>query len=201
MRPDRTSRRQRGILDAARVLRDGLWSYQVFGLQLPEEGVADFAPLYTRCCELVRECLPMLDAPSRAQVAEVLRRIEGGARPTPPAATHQLQLFTDVTLYDAELDTEPSDPELLKLFDGATDASACELGELPCIHEAIGGERPWARGLPARLVFHAPTQTLRCALAFEILTMPGEAQLGTLRRVVEEELSAPAGLEPRVAER
>ena len=127
------------LLESAMVLRDGMWSHQLFGISLPREGVVDARALYERCIQLVRECLPVLDDASRAQVTEVLGRVEGATRRV-PAATHHLVLFTNATLYDPETDEEPHEPAQLKLFDGATDAHGLELVPRPrgfdCVHAA-----------------------------------------------------------------
>jgi|HubBroStandDraft_6_1064221.scaffolds.fasta_scaffold220226_2 hypothetical protein len=187
---------------AAVALRGDRNREQIFGLQLPPEGVADAAPLYDRCVELLRAWETALDEASRTELAEIghVLGIPLATSWSPPTwtTTHILDVFTAVEIDDYESPTGLvyDSPDVLEKFDNVWPLDDPNFADVLCLREASGGtilqdiNHPnygWAHDGDVHLAFDPTTQKLRAHYVFELSREPSPAELERFLRAFRDE--------------
>jgi hypothetical protein len=191
------------LLDAVAALRREPGKTTVFGLALPEQGVADPEPLVARAIELLGIWEQVIAPELRDELAILAKRLRiplaSQPRPVRAPTTHHLQIWLPVVLDDFEADEETiyTSPAILQSFDGVRLRDDCDLVDLPCMRIASGGDPGavsnypvygWATSGVIALAFDSARATLSAMLTFELTRAPMAEELDRVLTTVRDEL-------------
>lgn len=184
------------LADAAATLK-GRRGGQVFGLELPAEGVEGADALADRCLSEIAAWESILDAEEKAHIGQLLERhrlppVIAAPLPRPRVGTLRLRLATTVEDLEPEGDEEGHeeihDLAVLAALHGGKLNNGDILADLPCITDVTGAQKGWVLGTRVELVFDTDVGKLLCELAFDAARVPSEQETSALVWVVEREL-------------